>query len=467
VVARDYGELDRETGEMNHFRKRRIMGAAVGSRSRILLPVSGLIVVVILFMYLTLTVVEHTETVDDSYGAVPVPSTKKAIADRFKLGKSYRNLNQLSTFRSTLSLAAERGDYKFLNVKAPMPRSTDALAFTRELREAQVALLVMSARHNFEARQLIRETWAKGHDMIWFVIGGKYCEIPPAFQAFDDPCKLNLTASQGETSFPQYIKEQEEISRNLTYEINTHKDILYIENIYDSYGNLAEKVKEALFWADRVLPRDVTFFTKVDDDCIVNVGRLRRRFAHLAILQRVWRQRWRTGMRHYVMGSIWGGLTVLKSGKWMEPNYHKELYPPYPNGAGGYLVHRALVQKLKLFYEPRKLQTYRCEDATLGIWIAQLRLPVAWVLAPEQFCYYGYEECCELDDDGQQDTRIVYGHSLTMEQMQTCYEKRVVNATLEYPPVFDTLLPQFAKLNHFGPELTSGRTEAYQWSPAP
>ena len=51
-----------------------------------------------------------------------------------------------------------------------------------KLSDNNVVVLVMSARNAVERHKAIRETWARGHLDVFFMVEDRSCDIPPSYR---------------------------------------------------------------------------------------------------------------------------------------------------------------------------------------------------------------------------------------------------------------------------------------------
>ena len=189
-----------------------------------------------------------------------------------------------------------------------------------------LCILVLSAPKNLKRRDTIRETWGKNllkPVLLRFIVG--------------------TAGLEKET--------KEEISR----ENLIHHDVIGLENLVDSYGNLTLKMLETLKWVDRSV--DFQYLLKADEDTYVRVDRI------LIELQKMPTER-------IYWGFFDGRAHVKKSGKWVEKNWVLcDRYLPYALG-GGYILSNDLVHYVSSNW--KFLTLFNNEDVTLGAWLGPL-----------------------------------------------------------------------------------------------
>lgn len=79
------------------------------------------------------------------------------------------------------------------SVEAPLEKN-DSPSFlipsaSPPLSDNDVVVLVMRARNDVERRKAIRETWARGHTDVFFMVGDKACGIPPSYRTTAYSCE--------------------------------------------------------------------------------------------------------------------------------------------------------------------------------------------------------------------------------------------------------------------------------------
>jgi hypothetical protein len=242
---------------------------------------------------------------------------------------------------------------------------------TQTIFSDNVVYFVFSRHDAFDLRQTIRETWAKGHDNVYFVLG-RPCWIPPKHRGADlggnEACVVapkpihKRFVRQAMKYRRDYILEQ--VEPKLRDERTTHKDIVMMEDhIYDSYGSLPEKLKAAYTFTHENLPPTVDFVVKVDDDFFVRIDEfsehLNQNYRHLASVPAL------------IGGEIRREHRAFTEGKWKELPQFREgaIYPRFAMGSFGHVVTRPIFEYVATHKE--MLFNYQGEDASLGIWIKQ------------------------------------------------------------------------------------------------
>ena len=240
-----------------------------------------------------------------------------------------------------------------------------------------LAVIVLSRRSNFERRQVIRETWAKGHNTVYFIVGGPQ---PNDLEDMD-------------------LKNASSTSRRVFQEQETYGDLL--DTIApDSYKGLPYKLHYAIQWVARQQcsppPQQkqnyatrFEWILKVDDDVVVRLQTLQ-----YYILRKF------NPVTPIVIGRMEPNSKVHRTGKWAEdPKWVDEEYPPWAYGSTGYVMSRAVMDYVaSQFYQTddkgdsasasarrqqHGLYYYQGEDTSLGIWLFESPLDVTWIDSPD------------------------------------------------------------------------------------
>ena len=131
-----------------------------------------------------------------------------------------------------------------------------------------LAVLVLSSRSGKNRRDLIRKTWAKGHENSVFFMVGEACPVVFKQRKYNK-CEVNPknnipTALQQEI----YDVAQKDLTEKLKNESMT-----VVLPMYDVYQGLPRKVKEGYKWI--LENTDADFILKADDDMYVRVESFR------------------------------------------------------------------------------------------------------------------------------------------------------------------------------------------------
>lgn len=124
-------------------------------------------------------------------------------------------------------------------------------------------MLILSSPNNEHQRDSIRTTWMKLANNIFIENGEKLYKW-----------KLNM-----DSIIPNFIKfyfvvgiknlDNNKLSQ-LNFENDRSKDLLLLNNLEDSYKNLATKMLQTLVWFSKNLP-NMQYLIKCDDDSFVRV----------------------------------------------------------------------------------------------------------------------------------------------------------------------------------------------------
>jgi hypothetical protein len=274
------------------------------------------------------------------------------------------------------------------------------------LTQSNVAIFVLSRRYGgLEVRNAIRETWAKGHDNVYFVIG-QDCRIPPQYRDRDEGGNEACQVAPQPLVPKRYSKLTKEhhafidkTSVEVMNELETHRDLL-ITDVIDVYRTLPQKIKAAYAFVEQSLP-NVQWIVKVDDDFFVRVDKfseyLQANFnAEDSIL---------------VGGKIKRENKAHIAGKWKEvPQFPLGAeYPPFPLGSSGHAVSRPIAKWVVKNQEV--LFDYQGEDVSLGIWLEQKRR----VKLVDSNVMSNQRECFDR-------SKFVVGHNINPQMMKNCYE---------------------------------------------
>lgn len=236
-------------------------------------------------------------------------------------------------------------------------------------------VIVLTNRNNFDRRAMIRDTWAKKNDNVYFVIGGP-------LDSNDEDKDLSNPLSTSS----MLIKEQD-----------LYEDM--IDSIHpDTYKSLPYKLHYGMKWVVQNL-HQVNWIVKADDDQVVRLNLLR-----FFVLRKF------NPNHPSVIGGIIVNSKPHKNGKWAEdPFYTMEYYPPWAFGSAGYIVSRQVAE-----YVGRNdnLHYYQGEDTGLGIWLAESSLQTTWIDTPE----VNKDKICD-------DRFFIIGHGMSVSEIKKCYDQ--------------------------------------------
>lgn len=288
------------------------------------------------------------------------------------------------------------GDESILAVQTLSPKEEDILdqntpeGFTSpRITNEKIVIIVMTARSYIDKRQAIRETWAKGHDNVYFVVS-EPCRVPPHLK----PHELKCEGPHGDEEFQQKVAEEQKI---LIAEQEKFKDMIYTPKP-ESYRGLVHKLKISYSWV--LQNTKAEWIIKADDDTFVRVSSLGHLLSGYSSLEPT------------VMGRIILKSPVHKQGKWADKEYSPLYYPPWPQGSCGHVVSRPVAQYVA--DHQQELIEYQGEDTTLGIWLDEspIREKVRWI---DKAAFSNEGNCHNA-------TLLVIGHEISPQKMRACYE---------------------------------------------
>jgi len=190
-------------------------------------------------------------------------------------------------------------------------------------------VLVLSSPGNNQLRDAIRNTWLsvskKNHNyQSYFVVGDRGLNTK---QVYD-----------------------------LAQEKSRHSDLIIL-SMHDTYSDLTRKLLKTMEFAHKNFKYD--YILKCDDDTFVDVERVVKELSEIQDPFLYW-------------GFFDGRAPVQTRGKWADTNYKLcDRYIPYALG-GGYVIGRELVKFVA--DNSRLLEMYNSEDATMGTWLAGLKV---------------------------------------------------------------------------------------------
>jgi hypothetical protein len=300
------------------------------------------------------------------------------------------------------------------------------LTNSNRLTTSSLAVMVLSRRTNFEVRRVIRDTWAKGHDNVYFVVG-RGCTVPIAVRvrgatAICRVAEKPLPANYMELTQRRYDAERE-TDRRLQEEQAKYDDLVFMTDV-DVYSNLPKKLKAAYsfvhehyYYDHASSPQNNTtleWVLKVDDDFYVKVDEFEK------YLQATFPKNLTT-TTPLVLGSIRRSSNTYTSGKWKEVSQYPPdtPYPPFPVGSAGHAVTRPVVEYISK--RQHLLFDYQGEDASLGIWLRGFVGPDAFRDSSSSS-----SESHAMVNDGNcfEPGHYVIGHGLTKDHMKVCFENQ-------------------------------------------
>jgi len=342
------------------------------------------------FEHITVLVPQkHTSILKKFYGNIDVPPVNKRIHHQGKAsfkapGWAKKKYPQLYNVQKSISSEIEsKENYR---------------------REMQVMVSVLSRRSAFETRQVIRETWASGHNNVFFTVG-VCCPIPPNDRKKWTCKRAKPTSVEEQSKWDMKCAKQD---LKIAEEESKYKDIIRMPDI-DVYRHLPQKVKFGYKWG--LEHTTAKWFVKTDDDSVVRIDTLG------SYLQKTY-----NSDEYVVVGRIANGWGVPRSGKWAENNYKPSKYPKFPLGSVGHVVSKGVATYI--VDNSDKLFNYQGEDVSIGIWLNEspLKSEVKWVTSKHMA---NHGNC--------KDTGMwVMGHNIKPAKMRECFaHKDEINSSLK------------------------------------
>jgi beta-1,3-N-acetylgalactosaminyltransferase 2 len=247
--------------------------------------------------------------------------------------------------------------------------------------ENKLVVLVLSAREHRSVRDSIRNTWAKGHANVFFVVG--------------KPCMYRKEDRVAWTCDPkQNVKKMNE---NDMEEVEDASDVITVD-VIDVYRNLASKLHAAYYWV--LEHTDAHYILKTDDDTFVRVESLEKWLT------------FRDAPRYEIIAADFSkDVEVTRQGKWAEVSYRENKYPAFPRGSG-HVVTRAVLEYMHEHDSTWK--SYQGEDTSMGIWMDSIKMDVK-IRLTSSAKFVGHSGNCH------DATKYVIGHEISPEKMRNCY----------------------------------------------
>lgn len=208
-------------------------------------------------------------------------------------------------------------------------------------------ILILSSPGNNQLRDTIRQTWLsvskKNHNFqSFFVVGDRGLNTK---QVYD-----------------------------LAQEKSRHSDLIVLSRLQDSYAELTKKLVKTFEYVNTNFKFD--YILKCDDDTFVDIERIveelsstKDPFLYWGFFDGI------VSIFIYIFTEFLkclGRAPVQTKGKWADTSYKLcDRYIPYALG-GGYVLGRELVKFVA--DNSRILELYNSEDATLGAWMAGLKV---------------------------------------------------------------------------------------------
>lgn len=242
----------------------------------------------------------------------------------------------------------------------------------KPLISSPLAIMVISARQNNKARQAIRETWAKNHSNVIFIVGREYCHLPEQLRKRPWECvsKVSENKLENNDKFRRHLKHYTETEVNRNKLLEKEERVILVDGFIDSYRNLSAKIYSGYDWISENFDMDVLkWVMKCDDDVYVRVDKMEL-YLELAQEKEIRNgYSWYGGFANYMKGRLFdykrptviGQMNPstmvkdinnvrLKNIKWKDVNFfekrlqtrngNKTHYPVYPDGGASYIFSR-------------------------------------------------------------------------------------------------------------------------------
>ena len=165
------------------------------------------------------------------------------------------------------------GRYVYKPPQPPKPPQPDYSLITANTTFAtrytsEFMVFVLTRRDAFQTRQVIRETWAKGHANVLFLVG-KGCPYPTSILNPKDKLSCELDKTVKISDYAEVIRKKIVVQKDITVKIMKEKkeyeDDVVLLDMFDSYRSLPLKMKLAHRMVIKEFPR-VKWVVKADDD---------------------------------------------------------------------------------------------------------------------------------------------------------------------------------------------------------
>lgn len=249
-----------------------------------------------------------------------------------------------------------------------------------------LVILVLTSPTNFEHRNTMRETWLslrprevnESYDIIVPINGIDSVEIQrknlenyKSFINTKSSNNLKMLNFKIKTFFAVGLVDLDfKIKRQLEDEQEVYHDLLLLDDLKDSYGNLTLKLIKSIKKINEILP-NFKYLLKVDDDTYVKLDQLTLDLVNYDKLKpsiRSTEKSFKKPQRELYWGYFNGRANIKTSGPWQESSYNLcDRYLPYALG-GGYLISQNLSKFIAQYSD--QLSIYKSEDISMGTWLS-------------------------------------------------------------------------------------------------
>lgn len=243
---------------------------------------------------------------------------------------------------------------------------------TKPYSKSEYVVLIVSGPDNEEKRDVIRATWAKLATNIFIENGEKLFKWNHTW--------IGQTVQQDLIKF-YFAIGTKGLSRNkldkLRNENSRTHDLLILDQLEDSYRNLALKMLHALSWIDKNV-EGLKYLLKCDDDSFVRIDLIVKDLEAFApdmsdrkLSNYVSYKDKLPSYKGLYWGYFDGRAKVYLNGKWQERDWFLcDHYLPYALG-GGYVISQSIVNYIARNVDD--LSHYISEDVSMGVWTAALK----------------------------------------------------------------------------------------------
>ena len=258
-----------------------------------------------------------------------------------EFSKKSSNIKRQSSESDKLEISKVNSDAllvrKFKSI-ADLPKTHDEFSDSENSNfyDHDLAVMIISKRDSFKARNTIRQTWAKNQKNVFFIVGSKACEIPDNYRENLIDC---TPARNYSTANPDDIDNHLMREQQTDYKLKIEENVVLID-VVDVYSNLTRKIKEGIHWM--VSNGNPRWLLKIDDDSV----------AKLETLENYLKENFsKPEFKYLYMGALrFNGIIHRDHEKWPEKDYrkgepiHLAKYPPYANGCCGYVLSNKIVR---------------------------------------------------------------------------------------------------------------------------
>ena len=276
-----------------------------------------------------------------------------------------------------------------------------------------LVVMVISSRSNVERRKTIRETWAKNHENVIFIVGKQHCPIPKQYRTYYWECELDEKISNNQTQREPFLKisafsNKKELE--LTKNLKSEKQVVLVD-VIDTYHNLSAKNFMGYKWiSENFNINELKWVAKCDDDVYIRIDKLEK-YLIQAEAERVRNgYSWISGYANYSAGHIVSHKkpTIIaalnpstfvlnrKGKRFHDPHFianelkfkRRTRYPLYPDGGAAYIyskfIFEYIIDEMKkqdyLFDNKDKIFNWPIEDAGFGVMMyrSSFRNEIGW-----------------------------------------------------------------------------------------